>query len=78
MTQSDPNNPRFLRDSYVRHRKGGVYKIRLTPVNVKLEATAEPAYVYEAEDGSIWCRSQVEMEDGRFTEYLEPVAAIYQ
>ncbi|WMC09535.1 hypothetical protein PU634_10445 [Oceanimonas pelagia] len=52
----------------VRHVKtGGCYHIRGLPDKHRLEATGEPAYLYEAvSDGLIWMRSQAEMEDGRF------------
>lgn len=67
------DNPPFLyaRESHVRHKKTqGIYKIVITPDKGRLEATGEPAYFYESlDDGLVWARGQVMMEDGRF----EPV-----
>lgn len=63
----------FARASVVRHIKSDtLYVIVLCPNLVKLEATAQPAYGYRAlqadgsPSGTLWVRSQVEMEDGRF------------
>jgi hypothetical protein len=72
------SSAKFPTETFVQHHKGGVYKIKFTPEKARLEATGEPAYIYEAADGAIWARSQVEMEDGRFMPYLEPVPTIQQ
>lgn len=54
----------------VRHLKSDTrYRIELTPDRCRLEATCEPAYGYCREDNTdptIWIRSAVLMEDGRF------------
>ena len=57
--------PLFRVGDEVRHRKGGVYRIIMTPECLLIEATGEPAYAY-ALDGLVWVRSQREMGDGRF------------
>lgn len=48
-----------------RHRKGGRY--RLLTDNALIEATMQPAVVYEAVDGQWWVRPSSEFFDGRFT-----------
>lgn len=53
--------------SFVRHKKGGVYRILGTPDACRIENTLEPAYAYLSGDGAIWFRPQSEMEDGRFS-----------
>lgn len=58
---------KFARKSNLLHVKSqSVYKILETPAKARVEATGEPAYFYEASDGTVWARSQLEMEDGRF------------
>jgi len=36
---------------------------------VRIEATLEPAFVYEEGDGSVWVRPIIELTDGRFTDF---------
>ena len=59
----------LTRDGWVathRHLKtGGIYRRLFV---AKIEATLEPAVVYEAKDGTRWVRPQGEFEDGRFEE----------
>lgn len=70
---------KFPLDSHIRHKKsGGIYQIKLTPDKGRLEATSQPAYGYESDDGTVWLRSQTEMEDGRFEFYQMPVEGIAQ
>ncbi len=58
---------KFDSESRVRHVKtGGEYWIEEVPERCRLESTGEPAYAYRGEDGILWVRSQVQMEDGRF------------
>jgi hypothetical protein len=63
---------KFKRHDLVTHRKTeNVYMVVLGPQDgVALEATGEPAYVYQrffkVEDPRLWVRSATEMEDGRF------------
>lgn len=63
---------KFQRHDSVTHLKtGAVYMIVLGPRDgVTLEATCEPAYLYQrfwtSEDKRLWVRSAAEMEDGRF------------
>lgn len=64
LTAPDPT--RFPVGTELIHRSGGRYMVLDTPDRVRIEATAEPAYVYAANDGSRWVRCQAEMEDGRF------------
>ena len=58
-------------DSVIHVKTGHVYMILLSPCSgLRLEASGEPAYLYqrfgECEDRSLWVRSAIEMEDGRF------------
>lgn len=69
--------PLFNLAASIRHKKtGGIYTIQITPDKGRLEATNEPAYAYQGQDGVIWFRSQTEMEDGRFEPYLLPTSAL--
>lgn len=52
---------------YVKHTKGGIYRVLRLPTDHFLEETAEPCYIYMAVDGTSWARRQSEFEDGRFT-----------
>lgn len=53
----------------VKHRNGGIYRIRRIPDDRKLEHNGEAFYEYESiADGQVWIRCQSEMEDGRFVE----------
>lgn len=66
-----PPECKFLGGDHVKHVKsGGVYAIRWSPAdNFVIEATVEPAYVYESvspHQNTRWIRPQSEMEDGRF------------
>lgn len=63
----DPDNPEFKPLDIVEHRKGGRYVILML---CKIEATGEPAYAYKGEDGQVWIRPVVEMDDGRFTKVI--------
>ncbi len=57
---------KFSAGDHLRHRKGGLYVVEITPDQCRIEAGAVPAYVYRAADGLRWVRPQTEMEDGRF------------
>lgn len=57
---------RFPVGTYLRHVKGGLYRVVGTPERCRIEKTGEPAYAYLGEDGDIWVRPQGETEDGRF------------
>lgn len=63
----DPENPEFKPQDVVEHYKGGRYTILML---CKIEATGEPAYAYKGEDGQVWIRPVVEMDDGRFTKVI--------
>lgn len=60
-----PDGGLFKPGSKLRHIKsGGVYKVVLL---ANIEATLEPAYVYESlQSHDFWIRPKSEMEDGRF------------
>jgi len=47
-----------------RHKKGGTYRLLSRGVN---EADRTPVAIYDDEHGTIWVRTLVEFEDGRFT-----------
>jgi len=58
---------KFTHFEKVLHVKTGKeYHIRELPSSLRLEATDEPAYSYTDGNGTVWVRSQKEMEDGRF------------
>lgn len=65
---------KFKEGQKVLHERGSEYIILQTPDHgLRLEATGEPAYSYQAPygfmemPGPIWVRGAKEMEDGRFT-----------
>ena len=60
-----PDTGLFKPGSRLRHKKtGGFYKVVLL---AKIEASLEPAYVYESmQSHDFWIRPKAEMEDGRF------------
>ena len=60
-----PDDGLFKPGSKLRHVKtGGFYKVVLL---ANVEATLEPAYVYESmQSHDFWIRPKTEMEDGRF------------
>lgn len=62
---ADPHEGLFKPGCKLRHKKtGGFYKVLLL---ANVEATLEPAYVYESmQSHDFWIRPQAEMEDGRF------------
>ncbi len=62
---ADADDGLFKPGSKLRHLKtGGFYKIVLL---ANIEATLEPAYVYESmQTHDFWIRPKAEMEDGRF------------
>jgi hypothetical protein len=62
---ADPDDSLFKPGTKLRHKKtGGFYKVVLL---ANIEATLEPAYVYESmQSHDFWIRPQAEMEDGRF------------
>lgn len=62
---ADPDSGLFKPGAKLRHKKtGGFYKIVLL---ANIEATLEPAYVYESmQSQDFWIRPKAEMEDGRF------------
>jgi len=62
---ADPDEGLFKPGYKLRHKKtGGFYKVVLL---ANVEATLEPAYVYESmQSHDFWIRPQAEMEDGRF------------
>ena len=59
---------KFKEGQEVVHVKTGkVYRVLYTPRMAKLEQSGAPCYVYRNVDqNEVWCRSQSEMEDGRF------------
>ena len=63
--QANPDDGIFKPGAKVRHIKtGGFYKVLLL---ANVEATLEPAYVYESmQSHDFWIRPKMEMEDGRF------------
>jgi hypothetical protein len=56
-------------DRIIDIKSGGVYVVTATPQSCRLEHSGEPAYSYVGNDGTMWVRSQTEMEDGRFVYY---------
>ena len=62
---ADPDAGLFKPGTKLKHIKtGGLYKVLLL---ANIEATLEPAYVYESlQSHDFWVRPQEEMEDGRF------------
>ncbi len=62
---ADPDSGLFKPGAKLRHKKtGGFYKVVLL---ANIEATLEPAYVYESmQSQDFWIRPKAEMEDGRF------------
>lgn len=58
-------------------RSGKEYLIMEGPARLRIEDGAVPAYMYRpywfTEDGTIWVRPAMEMEDGRFRLVQEPV-----
>lgn len=62
---ADPDEGLFKPGCKLRHKKtDGFYKVLLL---ANVEATLEPAYVYESmQSHDFWIRPQAEMEDGRF------------
>lgn len=63
---------KFGMETRLVHKKTrGLYVVVGLPTHVRLENTDKPAYAYLGEDGMIWVRDQVEMEDGRFQEFEE-------
>lgn len=59
---------KFPAGTVLTHRKGGTYTVVITPDIGQLEETREPAYGYLSHTtGKLIFRSQVAMEDGRFT-----------
>ena len=63
---------KFQPGTTLKHVKtGSEYVVMLTPDQLRLESTSEPAYAYTAlaeHEGPMWVRGQAEMEDGRFVE----------
>jgi hypothetical protein len=47
-----------------RHRKGGLYRVVGPAI---LEADRSDVIIYDDADGTVWVRSAVEFNDGRFT-----------
>jgi hypothetical protein len=62
---AEPDEGIFKPGGKLRHKEtGGFYKVLLL---ANLEATLEPAYVYESmQSNDFWIRPKAEMEDGRF------------
>ena len=62
---ADPDSGLFKPGAKLRHKKtGGFYRVVLL---ANIEATLEPAYVYESmQSQDFWIRPKAEMEDGRF------------
>lgn len=50
-----------------RHRKGGLYRVLMRGPQVRIEATAELAVIYDDAEGNVWVRPASEFDDGRFT-----------
>ena len=47
-----------------RHRKGGLYRVLGRGV---LETDRSEVVIYDDADGTVWVRSVIEFEDGRFS-----------
>ena len=62
---ADPDSGLFKPGAKLRHKKtGGFYRVVLL---ANIEATLEPAYVYESmQSQDFWIRPKAEMEDGRY------------
>ena len=81
---TDPIATAFAVGDIVRHRNGGLYIIEHGPDTARIESTGKPAYIYRAADQQVlWCRSAVQMEDGRFVlevparaESADPIATV--
>lgn len=59
---------KFANHTLVRHTKGGLYLVVGQPTVFVLEHDRTPAYAYLMQDGRICIRTQLEFEDGRFTQ----------